>query len=395
MIGALLFAAIIPSHRGKQLVIALVFLILGVLSATARENNVYTAVSATTSSAEIFKNLSSATSTSWLPSTHSAQAITSLIHGDSWVACRTLLEFAAILSVLWFILYRVFVGLYEQGLNRVQSGSPFFKIHSRSSQKIARLIFPFSTPTSRAIITKEYKVFSRDITHTIQLGMLLGITFVYLYNYRLLTAPTKMSEEALTIWNIFLLISNVALGSLVLTSICSRFVYPSVSMEGTAFWLVQSAPVSLRDVLTAKFKSWLTPISIIGGVIFISGAMALNADVPLVLASCATGIILCHGLVALGVGLGALFSQFEWEHSTQLSMSLGSFIFMLTSMLFLGVNLIPIGLMFGTYTLFPEDAHHPYFSTLVLAGGLCATYIINRLTSWWALSAGARALEPR
>jgi hypothetical protein len=123
--------------------------------------------------------------------------------------------------------------------------------------------------------------------------------------------------------------------------------------------------------------------------------MALNADVPLVLASCATGIILCHGLVGLGIGLGALFSQFEWEHSTQLSMSLGSFIFMLSSMVFLAINLVPIGLMFGTYSLFPEDANHPYFSTLVLAGGLLSTYMINRLTSWWALSAGARALEPR
>lgn len=395
MIGAVLFAAIIPSHRGKQLAVALVFLLLGVLSATARGNNVYTSISPTTTSADLFKNLSLATANSWLPSTHCAEAVTGLLRGDATMPFLTLIEFAGTLAVLWFALYRVFTQFYEKGLDRVQSGSPLFKIHSRSSQKIARLLFPFSTSPSRAIVAKEYKVFSRDITHTIQLGMLLGITFVYLYNYRLLTAPTTMSEEALAIWNIFLLISNVALGSLVLTSICSRFVYPSVSMEGTAFWLVQSAPVSLREVLTAKFKSWLTPISIIGGVIFISGAMALNADVPLVLASCATGIIFCHGLVGLGIGLGALFSQFEWEHSTQLSMSLGSFIFMLSSMVFLAINLVPIGLMFGTYSLFPEDANHPYFSSLVLAGGLLSTYMINRLTSWWALSAGARALEPR
>jgi ABC-2 type transport system permease protein len=260
---------------------------------------------------------------------------------------------------------------------------------------MARLLFPLSGSTTRAIVSKEYKVFSRDITHTIQLGMLLGITFVYLYNYRFLTAPEKMSEEVLTIWHIFLLISNVALGSLVVTSICSRFVYPSVSMEGTAFWLLQSAPVTLREVLTAKYKSWLVPISIIGGVIFISGAMALNADGPLVVASCVTGIILCHGLVGLGIGLGALFSQFEWEHSTQLAMSLGSFLFMLTSMIFVGINLVPIGLMFGTYILFPENTAHPYFPTLVLTGGLLGTYLLNRIATWWALAAGARALEPR
>jgi ABC-2 type transport system permease protein len=244
-------------------------------------------------------------------------------------------------------------------------------------------------------MTKEYKVFSRDLTHTVQLGLLLGITFVYLYNYQLLQGPSKMSEEAMAVWKIFLLLSNIALGSLVITSICSRFVFPSVSLEGAAFWLIQASPISLKDLLKAKFKSWLLPISGIGGVIFVSGAMALNADVPLVVASCVAGIILCHGLVGLGIGFGALFSQFEWEHSTQLSTSLGNFIFMLACMMFLTFNMVPLGIMFGTYMLFPEAVSTDNLVLAVLGGGLVSTYILNKLAVWWALSAGARALQPK
>jgi ABC-2 type transport system permease protein len=228
-----------------------------------------------------------------------------------------------------------------------------------------------------------------------QLGLLLGITFVYLYNYQLLEGPIRASTEVRAVWNIFLLLSNIALGSLVITSICSRFVFPSVSLEGNTFWLIQAAPISLRELLKAKFKSWLTPVSCIGGVVFISGAMALNADVPLVLASCAAGIIICHGLVGIGVGLGALFSHFEWEHSTQISTSMGSFIFMLVSMIFLGLNMIPLGLMFGTYLLFPEHVITPQLTFAVLGTGLLCTYLLNKGATWWALSLGARALQPR
>jgi len=395
MIGALLFAAILPSNRAKQLLAGLIFVALGGILATQRGGSALLNFDPSASSTQLFTQIATITTNPYLPSFHAAEAITSLMRGTPVVALYTNAEFLGIMGLLWLTLSLAFRTCYERGMSHMRAGAPLFKIHSRSSQRMARILFPLSSPATRAIVSKEYKVFSRDITHTIQLGMLLGITFVYLYNYRFLTAPTKMSDEVVAVWHIFLLISNVALGSLVLTSICSRFVYPSVSLEGTAFWLIQAAPISLRQLLTAKFKSWLIPISLIGGVIFVSGAMALNADGPLVIASCVAGMILCHGLVGLGIGLGAMFSQFEWEHSTQLAMSVGSFIFMLTSMIFVGVNLVPIGLMFGAYVLFPENTTYPYFSTLVITGGLLSTYLLNRIATWWALAAGARALQPR
>jgi hypothetical protein len=123
--------------------------------------------------------------------------------------------------------------------------------------------------------------------------------------------------------------------------------------------------------------------------------MALNADLPLVFASCAAGVVICHGLVGLGIGLGAFFSQFEWEHSTQISTSLGSFIFMMTRMIALSLNMVPLGCMFGAYLLFPEIQDTPKAITLVLGIGLFCTYLVNKAIGWWALSTGARALQPK
>jgi ABC-2 type transport system permease protein len=392
MIAALLFAAVLPSAKSKQLLIALFVASLGVFVSLV---NSASSLTTANSSPSLTDSLLGVGFNPWLPSTHCALAITALLKGDLREPSLYLLECAGCLAVVWLGLRAAFAIFYERGLANTRHHRGLVKIHSRFSQSAARILLPLCSTPSRAIISKEYKIFSRDLTHTVQLSLLLGVTFVYLYNYGALHEPANASEDILALWNIFLILSNVCLGALVITSICSRFVFPSVSMEGHSFWLIQSAPVALKEILKAKFTSWLLPVSCIGAVIFISGAMALNAEVPLVLASCAAGVILCHGLVGLGVGLGALFAQFEWEHSTQLATGLGSFLFMLASMFFVALSMIPLGLMFGVYILFPERHAAPYFSHLVLGSGLLTTYLVSRATSGWALYAGARALQPR
>ena len=394
VITAILFAAVLPSEKSRPVLIALFLISLGMFLVVMNGLSEGATLPGT-SPIDLLKNATSVGSNPWLPSTHCARALTGLLNHDYLIPILATVECVGALSIFGLCMRIAYTRLYERGLSRTGQTRGLLRIHSKTAQQVARWIFPLSSPATRAIMAKEYKVFARDLTHTVQLGLLLGITFVYLYNYQLLQGPSKMGEDVVAVWNIFLLLSNIALGSLVITSICSRFVFPSVSLEGTAFWLIQAAPLSLRDLLKAKFKSWLLPVSCIGGVVFISGAMALNAELPLVLASCAAGIILCHGLVGLGIGFGALFSQFEWEHSTQLSTSLGNFLFMLISMLFLAFNMIPLGIMFGTYLLYPAAVSTQELELFVLGGGLLCTYIFNKLAAWWALSAGAKALQPR
>ncbi len=394
MITALIFAALIPSERARPIFFSLFLLTLGASIFLTQGFSVQTPL-ISADPARNLQHLTSLTAPSWLPTTHCACAIAALLQGAVILPLWTTMEGLAILSALTLCLRLTFSLLYDRGIARARQTHGLFRIHSRAAQRLSRALLPFSSAATRAIITKEYKIFSRDLTHTVQLILLLGITFVYLYNYQMLEGPSNVSEDVMAVWRIFLLLSNIALGSLVITSICSRFVFPSVSLEGQSFWLLQAAPVSIHDMLKAKFRSWRIPVSCIGGVVFISGAMALNAEGPLVLASCAAGIIICHGLVGLGIGLGAFFSQFEWEHSTQISTSLGSFIFMITSMIVLSLTMVPLACMFGIYLLFPESHSTQSAELIIIGSGLLGTYIVNQMASWWALSLGAKALQPK
>ncbi|MEN9845549.1 MAG: hypothetical protein RIS36_696 [Pseudomonadota bacterium] len=391
---AIVFASLIPSERGRPILITLVLLAFGYLLALMKGLS-WSQSPTTVDPIQHLERLTSLALNPWLPTTQCAYAITDLLSGSYTVPLLAALGSIGALLLIGFLNRIAFNCLYDRGLSRTRQSGSIFKIHSRAAHKVSRILLPFLNPSTRAIVTKEYKVFSRDLTHTVQLALLLGLTSLYLYNYQGLQGPSNVSADVLAIWHIFLLLTNIALGSLVVTSICSRFVFPSVSLEGQAFWLLQSAPLSTRDVLRAKCISWTLPVSCIGGVIFTSGAMALDADLPLVLASCVAGIVICHGLVGLAIGLGAFFSQFEWEHSTQISTSLGSFIFMMTSMIALSLNMVPLGCMFGAYLLFPEIQEGSNATIIVLSVGLSCTYLANKAMRWWALSTGARALQPR
>jgi ABC-2 type transport system permease protein len=52
---------------------------------------------------------------------------------------------------------------------------------------------------------------------------------------------------------------NVGLAAFVLSAIAARFVFPAVSTEGEAFWIIQAAPVALKTFLWIKFFLYAIP----------------------------------------------------------------------------------------------------------------------------------------
>ncbi|MEI5604341.1 putative ABC transporter permease subunit, partial [Streptomyces brasiliscabiei] len=53
---------------------------------------------------------------------------------------------------------------------------------------------------------------------------------------------------------------NLAMGAFVLSAVAVRFVFPAVSAEGSAFWIVRSSPVSMKAFLWSKFWTGLVPV---------------------------------------------------------------------------------------------------------------------------------------
>ena len=46
-------------------------------------------------------------------------------------------------------------------------------------------------------------------------------------------------------------------------TVAVRFVLPAVSAEGASFWIIRTAPISLRDFLWSKFRTGFVPVFVL------------------------------------------------------------------------------------------------------------------------------------
>ena len=65
----------------------------------------------------------------------------------------------------------------------------------------------------------------------------------------------------------------------------------------------------------------------------------------LLLFNVSSGLIISAGVVAIAIGTGAYFANFDWEHPSQLAASFGSMVYMLVSVMVVSVCLIPAWLL--------------------------------------------------
>ncbi len=193
---------------------------------------------------------------------------------------------------------------------------------------IDRLLAPLSAPT-RAMAAKEVRTLTRDVAQWSQLFLMAALMFLYLYNIRML--PLGGDARATIV-----AYANLGMAGFVIAAICLRFAYPSVSAEGKAFWLVQSAPVSYRRFLLVKVFVYGTPLTLLSIVLTSFANVLLDADRVVWTFTLIGASMLGVTLVTLGVALGAFAPDFAAENPLQVGLSLGGFGYMAAALAYVG-----------------------------------------------------------
>jgi len=186
-----------------------------------------------------------------------------------------------------------------------------------------------ASPPVRALIAKEIRTLTRDVAQWSQLFMMAALLFIYLYNVRML--PLGGDSRAPII-----AYANLGMAGFVVAAICLRFAYPSVSSEGKAFWLLQAAPMSYRQLLQVKLIVYATPLVIVALLLTVFANLILDAPLIVWAFTIPSAAIMAVTLVALGIGMGALSPNFDAENPLQVGLSLGGFAYMAVSMAYVG-----------------------------------------------------------
>jgi ABC-2 type transport system permease protein len=278
---------------------------------------------------------------------------------------------------------------YFTGYSRAQESPKARFTQLRQLEALVRLL-PLST-VRRQLLIKDLKIFLRDVSQWSQLLLLMALVLVYLYNFRVLDLE-RIPYMTAVVKNLYAFV-NLAMAGFVMATVAVRFVFPAVSSEGAAFWIIRTSPVSLRDFLWSKFWTGLVPVLVLTEVLTIAGNEFLGVD-PFVKVMAALAIIfMSFALVGLAIGLGARYPRFNAD-PTQVAGSYGGVAFMIQAVLFVIVMIALLGWPASIY-MFQRARRLPLGASqqMLMAGCLASSAAIS-VTIWLAsMRSGVRALR--
>jgi ABC-2 type transport system permease protein len=247
-------------------------------------------------------------------------------------------------------------------------------------------------PAARSLLTKDLKVFLRDTTQWSQLLLLLALMLVYLYNFKVLDLE-RIPYMSRVVKNAYAFV-NLAMAAFVLSAVAVRFVFPAVSAEGPAFWLVRSSPLPMRSFLWSKFWTGLPPILVLAEALTILSNELLGAAPALRLLGAAAIFVMSFALVGLATGMGAQHPRFAHENITQVAGSYGGIAFMVLAVLFILTEIALLGWPASSY-LWHEFRGLPISTGRWVLMGVCGLLALGlaAVTFLLPMRRGVRALE--
>ena len=286
------------------------------------------------------------------PSTSLAELMT---RSNAPVLAPRIVWIALIAFAVFMLLARAW---YFRAFVRARESMAPAAIGATSATRVLDRLFARADPQLRAMIGKEVRTIGRDVAQWSQGFLMAALLFIYLYNIRML--PLGGDARATLV-----AYANLGMSGFVIAAICLRFAYPSVSAEGKAFWIIQSAPISYRDFLLVKVAVYATPLTVLSLLLTAFANFILDANAVVWTFTLAGALLLAVTLVSLGVGLGALSPDFNAENPLQVGLSLGGFGYMAISLAYVAVVMVLMARPVMSYFLGVVGVEHGAISATI------------------------------
>jgi len=215
---------------------------------------------------------------------------------------------------------------------------------------------------------------------------------LYAGQFRILGSFASLANDRQESFSLVCLLGiNCAVGALLIAAAANRFAYVSFSFEGQSVWLLQCAPIHPRSLVRAKFIGWLGALALTGSSILLYAAWRLDAPLSALLVTVIGIVAITYGIVGLAVGQGARYANYSWVSFAELAVSAGSFLFMLSSFLYLTICLPLLCLAFY-FSVMTED---PILSAIGCSSALLLIGVITHLTTNHSLNLAEKSFADR
>jgi ABC-2 type transport system permease protein len=201
----------------------------------------------------------------------------------------------------------------------------------------------------RTLVRKDFIIFRRDLRHTSQLIMplIFGAIYAFMFLRGGGEAPPGQAEAPewlMQAMNNMLLYVQVALALFVGWMMVTRLATIGFSQEGKNYWMLKSAPISAKQLLTGKFLVALLP-ALAGSWLFLVGVTVLRGgSAGMLIYSLLVVALILMGNVGTNLAFGVAWANFQWDDPRQMTRGSNGCVSMLVSVIYLPLAMV---LFFG------------------------------------------------
>lgn len=248
----------------------------------------------------------------------------------------------------------------------------------------------------RLLLMKDWRLLRRDPLQWSQFLIFFGLLGLYFLNIDRFRSSSH--DVDYVTWVNMVSFLHLAVVGLILSTFTTRFIFPMLSLEGRRFWVLGLMPVSRRTIVTSKFLfaslgSWFPCATLV-----LLSDLMMRLSPMVVAIHQLTTILLCVGLAALAVGLGASMPDFRESSPSKIAAGFGGTLNLVLSALYIIAMVGLTALPCHFYLIAGNNPLHPNFITPEkllwwLAGGTGVAIVGAATTTIVALRRGIRAFE--
>jgi ABC-2 type transport system permease protein len=268
-----------------------------------------------------------ATGSPYLPTTWAAEVLVPLLGARPGEPLFHLGLLASTAAMLFLVSATVVERVFLTAWSRAQTGRARAAGPERA---LARWLDRLARPLPRVpacLLAKDVTVFLRDPSQWSQLLLLWALVAIYLYNFSAL--PLNDGTPLAFAMRDLAAILNLGLGAFVTTAIAVRFVYPMVSLEGHAWWILRTAPVPLGRLWWSKFWIGYLPLLAFAELLVAGTNSLLGVPGAVTVLFLLTLPPLMAAVVSLGLAFGASYPRFDTQNAAQIATGFGAILYML------------------------------------------------------------------
>ena len=164
---------------------------------------------------------------------------------------------------------------------------------------IAKILF-ISPTAIRLLLIKDFRVVRRDPLQWAQFLIFFGLVGLYFLNIKSIQDAAPFAG-----WVNLVSFLNLLVVGLILSTFTTRFIFPMISLEGQKFWILGLLPIERETILRGKFLFASIGTFIPSSLLILLSDSLLQLPTTILAVHEAVCLLLCTGLAAIAVGLGA------------------------------------------------------------------------------------------